>query len=252
MMSAHGKDSASTAVIIINWKRPQNIGRIVRTAHEALPDAEIFIIENAAEPNRLAGRDDVPFDLCNIRVLPDAGPGGRFVLAAELPFEHYLCIDDDIFLTVDQVRGLVAKLAAEPKKAHGVKGQLVIVHDDGNSLLRFGITGDVTTINQVYAFTRERAHATMSFAAELGYQRCKDMSRTDDIVFSSAGPACCHDLGPIDACPTNNRPGIALRRTGGFRVERKRLRLRLRERGLLYVERSSEPFDFTNVVRTRD
>ena len=45
------------AVIIQNYRRPQNIGRIVSAAREALPDTDIFLLDQADEDLRV--RDDI-------------------------------------------------------------------------------------------------------------------------------------------------------------------------------------------------
>jgi hypothetical protein len=241
----------STAVIILNWKRPQNIGRIVRTASEALPAATIFVIDHGEGRDRLTGRDDIPFDLCWLRIRPNAGPGVRFSLAAGWPFEHYLCLDDDIFLTAEQIRALMARLEEQPESAHGVVGHLLTRYSGNETRMEFGVTraGEISILNQVYAFSRKRAQATLKLAAVTGYRRWQDVVQTDDILLSCAGSSRIHDLGSLATCGTSSADDIAMHRAPGFQDERLAFLARLIERGSMYLAQSRERLDPSNLVR---
>ena len=73
--------SMSLAVIIQNYRRPQNIGRIVRAAREALPDADIFLLDQADED--LRGRDDIPWgEVWFQRAEVNRGAGARVPITA--------------------------------------------------------------------------------------------------------------------------------------------------------------------------
>jgi hypothetical protein len=225
------------AVIILNWKRPQNIGRIVETASEALPHAQIFVVDQAEDPDSLIERTDVPRERCWIRTQPNAGPGVRIKLAAQMPFDHILCLDDDIFLTVDQIRILMARLAADPDSVHGLIGQLFRRYRTGLQRIRLRADSEASFLNCVYAFTRTRAIATMRLARSTGYARWEDVARTEDILLSAAGPgpARVHYLGPLDRCETSSAQGVALVSSAGFREERHTLIVELAKRGVLYL-----------------
>jgi len=226
---------SSTAVIILNWKRPQNIGRLVRSVGEALPKAAIFIIDQAEAPERLTGRTDIPLERCWVRTRPNGGPGVRFRIAAELPFEYYLCIDDDTFLTVDQMRMLMARLYDDPSRAHGVIGQLFRPWREGLQRIRFNGGTDVSFLNCIYAFTRSRAVETLRLATTAGYSTWEDVLRTDDILLSSAGLSRVHDLGPIERCETSSAEGVAMVGAEGFREERHAFITQMAARGLLHM-----------------
>src|SRR5665647_2075178 len=108
----------SLAVIVLNYKRPQNIGRIVRGAREGLPHAQIFVSDNASQDG-LHARDDIPWsEVWLHRAVANNGSGARIALAAGLPFDHYIAVDDDIFLTPDQYAALADRLRREPDRAH--------------------------------------------------------------------------------------------------------------------------------------
>ena len=224
---------SATAVIILNWKRPQNIGRIVRLTSDALPQATIFVIDHGEGLDRLADRHDVPLDRCWVRTQTNAGPGVRFKLAAEWPFDRYLCIDDDTFLTIDQIQALMDKLQQNPDGAHGVIGQMFVQEPSYIEKVKVTGDGEVSILNCVYAFGRSRALATLQLAASLGYKSWDDVARTDDILLSCAGPSRIHNLGSIEQCDTSSAEGIATVRTSGFQEERNDLIIELKRRGIL-------------------
>jgi hypothetical protein len=212
--------ASTLAVILLNYRRAQNIGRIVAAAREALPEAAIFILDQA-ETDDLKGRDDVAWhEVWHQRAAVNRGAGARVPLAASLPFEHFLAIDDDTFLTPAQITGLVERFRAEPDRAHGVFGQRIEVADGvvslRNELSR--IDAALSILNQVYAFSREQAQAAIALSARLGFPSWNAVGPTDDILLSCAAdkPPMCHELGPIAVCPSWNKPGIAVWRSGGF------------------------------------
>jgi hypothetical protein len=53
--------TSSLAVILLNYKRPQNIGRIARSARDALPDAPILVYDQGGQAD-FRERGDVPWD----------------------------------------------------------------------------------------------------------------------------------------------------------------------------------------------
>ena len=231
--------SAAVAVILINWKRPQNIGRLVRTVADALPAAAMLVIDHGKGADGLESRDDIARDRCWIGKQANAGAGARIKLAAAMPFDHYLCVDDDTFLSVEQIRALTAALAADPRRAHGLTGQLVSKSGNGPHTLQNCVTGsrDVSVVNQAFAFTRARAEATLRLAASIGFGDWSDVRRGDDILLSSAGPdpARIHDLGRFEQCPTSAADGIATCRSADFRAARGMLFEKLFRHGVLYV-----------------
>jgi hypothetical protein len=210
----------SLAVIILNYRRPQNIGRIAAAAREALPEAAIFILDQA-ETDDLRARDDVAWgEVWLRRAAVNKGAGARVPLAASLPFEHFLAIDDDTFLTPRQIAALVERFRAEPDRAHGIFGQRIEVVDGTISLRNelSRIDAALSMLNQVYVFSRRQAQAAIALSARLGFASWDAVGPTDDILLSCAAdkPPLCHELGPIAVCPSWNRPGVAVWRSGGF------------------------------------
>jgi hypothetical protein len=76
----------------------------------------------------------------------------------------------------------------------------------------------VSILNEVYAFSRGQAAAALQLSARLGFSSWQDVTLGDDIVLSCAShkPPLCHDLGPLEHCPTSVQPGIAVWQTAGF------------------------------------
>jgi hypothetical protein len=211
----------SLAVIILNFRRPQNIGAIAAAAREALPDAPILIYDQGERDDFLR-RTDFPFSEVWVqRAKSNGGSGARLMVASRLPFDFYVSIDDDTFLTPEQIRRLAELVQSEPYRAHGAFGQRLVQRRAGeigwwNGIRRFD--GPVSILNQVYAFSRIQAVAALNLAARLGYPSWIEIGSLDDVVLScaSAKPPVCHDLGPIAECPTYNQHGIAQWVAPGF------------------------------------
>ena len=214
----------SLAVILLNYRRPQNIGPIARAAREALPEAPILILDQA-DDDSLRHRQDVPWnEVWLSRARENLGAGARVPLTARLPFDLYVAIDDDCFLTPAQIRRLAEAASAEPDRAHGVWGERLEMHQDG-AQLRPGMTrmnAAVSNLNRVYAFSRAQAAAAIALSAEVGFDAWREVRVGNDIFLScaSAKAPLCHDLGEIDYCPTSDAPGIAVWRSEGFMERR--------------------------------
>jgi hypothetical protein len=221
----------SLAVILLNYKRPQNIGAIVGAVRQALPDAPIFILDQG-EREEFRARDDIPWSEVWVqRARVNRGAGARVPLACRLPFDLYLAIDDDVFLTPEQIRALAERLQAQPDRAHGVWGERLEL-DQGLISFRTTLTGidaSLSNLNEVYAFSRVQAVAAIELSARLGYPSWESLRVGNDILLSCASraPPLCHDLGPIAHCPTSNEPGIAVWLSNGFREDRAELARRL-------------------------
>ena len=135
------------------------------------------------------------------RAAANNGSGARIALAAGLPFDHYIALDDDIFLTPEQYAGLADRLRREPDRAHGICGQRLEL-SDGMIACRHrlvAIDAGVSILNVLYAFSRPQAVAAMGLAGRIGFADWRDIGSVDDIVLScaSAKPSFCHDVGAL-------------------------------------------------------
>jgi hypothetical protein len=210
----------SLAVIILNYRRPQNIGLIARAAREALPDAAIFILDQA-DRDGLRQRTGIDWDQVWFqRAAVNRGAGVRVPMAAHLPFEHWIAIDDDTMLTAKQIGALAERLRDEPDRAHGVWGQRLELNE-GQIELRsalYGVDATMSVLNRVYAFSAAQARAAIALSARLDYTSWDEAGPVDDFLLSCASPKppLCHDLGAIAQCPTTDEPEIAVWRRDGF------------------------------------
>lgn len=230
----------SYAVILLNWRRPGNLLPIIRGVLEAVPQAHIFLIDQAERHNRLAGSADFPWDSIWYRSHENRGPGVRFELAAQLPYDRFLCIDDDVFLEARQITGLLDALDRDTSRPHGVAGQVGNT-SEGKSYLSGPQTGSmqVSVLNWVYAFTPEQAVETINLASLLGFYRYA--GNADDILLSSAGELAplIHDFGAVNLCPTCDDPEIAVWQRPGFFDERAELISKLRRVGRFHADAES-------------
>ncbi|HLK24382.1 MAG TPA: hypothetical protein VKT30_06980 [Caulobacteraceae bacterium] len=212
------------AIILLNYRRPQNIGRIVGAARAACPAAPILLLDQA-ETASLRHRDDIAWsEVWYRRALENKGAGARVPLAAQMPFDRYLAIDDDIFLSAEQLAALAKALDDEPDRMHGVAGQR-LEYADGELSLRAPINyvdAQVSLINQAYAFSRAQADAALGLARRLGWERWSDIGPVDDMLLSCAAakPALCHNLGPFERCASSDDPAVAVWRREGFQQQR--------------------------------
>ena len=207
----------SVDAIILNFKRRHNIGWIVRTCL-ACPEVRTVHVIDQADPEQLVrsmpGSRRVVY-----RREPNIGCGRRLIYGAELDCDLLLCIDDDVFLTTEQIGQLIGRAWEQPDRAHGIWGQ-DIVEGDGAIRIEGGVMNvdrPVGILNRVYAFAPEQARAARALATALGLDR-DNLGPFDDVLlsFAAASPPLCHHLGPIRDCETSNQPGIAVWKEPGF------------------------------------
>ncbi len=217
----------SIAVILLNYRRPQNIGRIAGLAREALPAAPVYIVDNGEDAG-FRNRGDIPWGDVWLRTPPaNLGAGARLAVASQLAYDHYLAIDDDLFLTVDQIRALVEALQREPGRAHGLAAQRLEVRDGEVKFttMMAHVSGQMSVLNMAYAFSRAQAVGAMRLAEALGVRDPQVLTLVDDILLSCGlpTPSMCHDLGRFERCPTSDTEGVALWKRPGFAPERQAL-----------------------------
>lgn len=224
------------ATIILNYKRPQNIAPIAGIILSAFPRSPVFVLDQA-DHDSCAVWNSVPDEVWYRRAANE-GPVARLRLALELAFDFYLAVDDDLFVTVEQVRRLATELQGAPGRVHGLWGQRLLAN--GRRLrLQHAIASreaEVTVLNQAYAFSIEHAAKALG----LGQQAMvtpEDMKICDDILLSSASaqPPMCHDVGKLTVCPSYNREGIAVGTQPHFEERRLRVMIKLLELGRLHA-----------------
>ena len=218
------KGENSATFIILSYARPQNIQRILDTILKAGSCGRIVLSNNNPDINILEYIDPSPEVLEVIQQEERWGPVKRFCIARECESEFFVCIDDDLFLTSRQIDLLVDQVLAEPSVPHGVWGEKITIERNVFKLERglFNYSGEVDVINRAYAFTRNHVQRFFELMEYLRVEDPRNLGPGDDVLlsFSGTGRPKCHDLGPLENCPTSDQEGIALWREKGFYEQR--------------------------------
>ena len=214
------------ASIILNFRRPQNIPRIVSSLAAGLPGRPVFLLDQAETPS-LRFDDEMPWqDVWYRKPAKNGRAGARIALAAEMPFDFYLAIDDDMFLSAEQISRLATKIAADSMHAHGILGRRM---ERNGASLTLGEPlvgqGRLSVIHSVYGFSRDQALRVIQRSRQLGFAQWSDVKFGDDLLISSASdrPAMCHDLGAVRVCGSYFADGVAVSKEGQFDNARRKL-----------------------------
>lgn len=227
-------------VILLNYKRPQNLPRIVSACLRSDHRPDVYVLDNAPDDSLSAALDELRQNLPaareRLRYRPlreNRGSGERYAFAASLDYDAFVCIDDDIFLTPAQIDALFAAYAADPRCVHGIWGERMTIRNREIFLLNnvHGRETRVRIVNRVYAFGRAQAQKACELLAALGHSDWLSLGPGSDIVLSYSGEhsPMVHDVGPIMSCETSDAPGIAVWRRDDFKERRNTLLNRLRE-----------------------
>ena len=186
------------------------------------------VVSNNNPDHRI--RDHVDVDDPRVRLIDQPtrfGCGNRYDIARDDDAEHFLCIDDDIFLRPGQIDGLIDKLRDDPAVPHGLHGSEYLPGsgtDRPTTLYYRGQDIDVDVLHNIYAFTR--THVRYYFAnLELGRRHgLEHLEICDDILLSHAAPSrpLIHDLGRYSVDPTWNADDVAVFRQPEYERSRDR------------------------------
>jgi hypothetical protein len=212
----------SCCAIILSYKREQNIPIIVDTLL-AMDDVDHVIVSNnnpdvdlsVLLSNKL---ECFKFELiqqdCRCHCIK------RFEIAIDLDYDYFICIDDDVFLTQNQIQFLLDSVKANPLVPHGFNGQLECFEQD--CLFLHGGVGfenhPIDVLNNGYFFTKKHAVKMFFLASELGIDAMSDAVFIDDVLlsFSGEGKPICHYIGEIKTCPSSELTGIATYKENNF------------------------------------
>lgn len=219
---------ASADAVILNYKRPGNIGRIVDACLACPAIDRVHVIDQAAAEQQLCppGADRIVYSR-----QPNIGAARRVSYSARLDCRLVIGIDDDIFPTAEQIGALIARSGRFPARVHGVEGQ-EIVAADGMLRLSWGIKQVdrlVDVINRIYVFSPRQAQRAIALGNLLGL-RWNALGPLDDILLSVAPVErpLCHDIGAIADCESSRDPATAVSKQRGFHRARLELVRRLR------------------------
>lgn len=213
----------SVCAILLSYKRPQNMDRLIATLR-AVDEIDKIILSNNNPDIRI---EDWLSDTLDVEVINQpqhAHCYKRFEIALDQPYDRFICPDDDIFLGSDQYRSILERFHQDPDKVHGVRGQ-VQTFFGGKPVLKSGVSGvdtELDVLNCLYAFSRAHVERYFGLAEEIGITQSAQMVNIDDLLisFSGKGRSRCHDVGPLEFCSTQDDDEIATWRQPGFYDER--------------------------------
>lgn len=104
--------------IVLNWKRPENMARILDALRQASLVSEIIVWNNNREIHFVAG-DDV----CVVNSSRDLGLFTRFTAASLAKNEGILFQDDDVVLKTEMIETLYREWKREPRICHAAFGR---------------------------------------------------------------------------------------------------------------------------------
>jgi hypothetical protein len=140
----------------------------------------------------------------------------RYVYVADSDGDFFLSLDDDIFLTPEQLTTLFQKLTTNASVPHGMFGQRWLQEDIKEPMKSFQnciveTDGPVDILNRVYFFTKNQAKECLRLAHAANRNDTTLLSSVDDLflAFSGRGKPQCHNVGRFIDCPTQAEPGIA-------------------------------------------
>lgn len=216
LVGADIPDAEKLTVIVLNHKRPQNVGQI---AQYVLRSGFVgrMIISNNSQSYSIA-------DYVKVRdprlVLIDqpvpSGVGISFEIAREYHARHYLRVDDDIFLHPAQLQWVYWNLRHHPERTHGIFGAAYTPGKDPSMEWPFAhrrnVSGPVDILNGLFAFTRAHLDEYFRLCSLLGITDQRTLMNGEDIVLSFSGERkpMIHNVGPIWECASEATPGVAL------------------------------------------
>ena len=220
-----------TAIVLHNFKRPQNLPRIVSACLRAAHRPDVIVIDNAPDDSLAAplhavaaAEGEAGARLSYRANLENRGPGDRYTVAATLDHDAIASIDDDLFLTPSQVDALLDCYLRDRGRVHGIWGERLTSRDGGlyldNQIVGHEIEVDI--LNRAYAFGPEQARIACALLHDLGYEDWLSLGPGSDIILSFSGEQrpMVHDIGALESCETAGMPGVAFWRRDDFKTRR--------------------------------
>jgi len=209
-------DDEKLTVIVLNHKRPQNVGQIARYALRS-GFVGRMLVSNNSQAYRMA--DYVTVQDPRLLLIDQAEPAGVGIsleIAREYRSRYYLRVDDDIFLHPAQLQWIYWSLRTQADRPHGICGA---AYDAGKDpaqewpfVHRRQVTAPIEILNGLFAFTREHLDEYFRLCGLLGISNQRTLMNGEDIVLSFSGSRrpMVHHIGPVWECASEARPGVAL------------------------------------------
>jgi hypothetical protein len=214
------KTPARCTAVIASYLRPENIQAIVNALVKCSFINKIVISNqnpNITMENYVDTEDDRVLILNSLK---REYPGYRFKVASTFPGEHFMILDDDIFMFPEQIRKFFSHLVSDPSVPHGFHGTRYVRIAGKAGRFRYehvaGRDAVVDVLHQGYAVSGDHIKRMLEIGCLLAEQ---DLFKSEDrrnfvddilISFSSNSRARVHNLAPILTCPTSLEPDIAV------------------------------------------
>jgi LPS sulfotransferase NodH len=218
--ASRANGAAKVPFILTNFRRPQNLPRLVEICLKSKYSGDIIVIDNAPDD---ALRESLDFSSGRVDYRPNfanLGAGHRFTVASQLDTPQVVAIDDDLFPTVEQIDTLIERARADPGRLHGIWGERLTQRDGHPHFANavYGQNRDIDIVNRVYVFDPTQAMRADRLRKRVGFTDWLKAIPSDDVLlsFASDRKPRMHDLGPIEDCPTSGAEGIAQWRHENF------------------------------------
>lgn len=223
-------------VIILSYKRPQNITPIVK--HVLCCDFVEKIIVSNNNPDiriddyvRIASKKLILFNQnqktpCRY----------RWDIAKKYVSKFYIVIDDDVFIFPSQLSTLFSFLIQNPENVHGLFGSTYIEKDKkeiGKYIRPENVLNksmQVDTLHQIYAVSRMHVEKYFYFRKMIEKENPIVFSYLDefgdDILIShtSQKKPSVHNVGFVYECPSSVKAGVAQNAKPEFLIKRQKIK----------------------------
>jgi len=226
-------------VLIASYLRPKNIQTIINAVVKCRFVSEIVISNHNPE---IVMSDFIECDDARVRILNSEKReycGYRFKVASDLDGEYFLILDDDIFMSPEQVRKLFVHLLKDPDVPHGFHGSRYKSHSEEDEIDEVQHVArretNVDVLHQAYAVTKSQISHMLQIAEAANrsglFPDENPANFADDMMISVSGEGQprVHDLAPILICQTSLQQDIAVCGRVDFQRMRSRAFSYLRE-----------------------
>ncbi len=205
-------DSAEIYFVLLSYKRPGNMSRILTAIEQSNVPARVVVVNNNPDVNLLDYLE--PSASWLLVQGEERWPAvNRFGISRSIDAEYFASIDDDVFLSPQQIEFLYDKLMQYPEHLHGVWGE-EIVHTDPVAISSglHGFDRKLSILNKVYFYTKRHVESMFELIGSLRIEYGPSFPPVDDILLSlcTDGDVLCYDVGELVECPSCNCEEVAL------------------------------------------
>ncbi len=179
----------SVCAILLSYKRPQNIEKILRSLVSSQSIDHIVLSNNNPDINMSEWVNLSDFDIEFIQQPKHSVCAKRFEIALQTDHDYFICPDDDLFLTPQQIDFLVRTGIENKEKIHGMFGQIKAFTREGVGFTSGinALTCEVDILNRVYCFSRLHLERMVELSALIGLSSVGDALHIDDLLLSFCG-----------------------------------------------------------------